>query len=121
MGFSKHPRRERDLSSDLLLGSIVYDMSISFRILVPARFWKRSGFWIDGEAFPSPFLVFLPKRFYRLLWNAKDSSDRRDESDRLVMVVFFVAALILVKVGAIDDLLQAPPIQGLIPVSTTPP
>ena len=119
--FLPHPRRERDPSADLLLGGIVHDLSIGFRVLVPARFGERSGLWIDGDTLPSPFLVFLPKRFDGLLWNAKDGLDWRDESDRLVMFIFFIIVLSPVIVGAIDYLLQAPPLQGLIPVSTAPP
>jgi hypothetical protein len=65
--------------------------------------------------------VFLPKRFDGILWNAKDGLDWRDESNGLATLVSFVVVLILVIVGTIDDLFQAPPLQGLIPVPTTPP
>jgi len=119
--FSKHPCRERDPPSDFILGGEINDVSKGFRVLVPARFGERTGLGIDGDALSSPLLVFLPKRFDRFLRNAKDGLDWRDESNRLVRVVFAVIALILVIIGTIDNLLQTPPIQGLIPVSTAPP
>ena len=47
--------------------------------------------------------------------------NRQEESDGLSTLVFFVVVLALVVVITIDDFLQAPPLQGSIPVSTTPP
>jgi len=67
--------------------------------------------WINGSALPSPFLVFFPNRFNRFLWNAKSGPDWKDESGGLIIII----------VGAADDLFQTPPLQGLIPVPTTPP
>ena len=119
--FSKHSCRERDSPSDFILGSEINDVPKGFRVLIPARFGERNGLGIDGDALSSSLLVFLPKRFDRLLWNAKYGLDWRDESNRLVGAVFAVIALVLIIIGTIDNLLQTPPIQGLIPVSTTPP
>jgi len=45
--------------------------------------------------------------------SAKSDPDRRDEINVLVLTVFFVVVLIpSVIVGTIDELLQAPPLQG---------
>ena len=56
--------------------------------------------------------MFLPKRIDRLLWNAKDGLDRRDESDAVITLVFFVVVLALIVVITIDNLLRTPPLQG---------
>ena len=70
---------------------------------------ERGGLWIDSDALPSSFLVFLPKRFDKFLWNAKDGPDWRDRIN-VIVLVFFVVALTPVTVGTINNLLQAPPL-----------
>ena len=88
-------------------------MPKDFRIL------ERKGFWTDGDALPSPLLVFLPEGFDMFLRKAKVGLNQWDENDGLVTLVFFVTVLALVFVVTIDDSLETLPLQGNIPVSTT--
>jgi len=85
--FTRYPRCERD---SLPLGRLLHSVSKDPSVTVPTHCGKRGGPWIDSNALPSSFLVFLPK----FLWNAKDGSDWRDE-----------ISLIFVTVGTIDGLL----------------
>ena len=64
--------------------------SIALGVCIPAHCEKRRGLWIYGNALPSHLFVFLPKRFDRFLWNAKDGLDWRDEINSLVLLLFAV-------------------------------